>query len=325
MDLLAFSTVVDSAPGLIAIAGGIATAVMWKQWDREQRCWAVFAVSTALLVWAYMNSMEKVADAWKNPQYSHGYLIPVIAGALLFARRKPFVENVVPWHQYLGLGIVIVATIVRIIAAQYVVMTLDRVMLLPCLFGIMLVIGGIPALKWSAGPILFLAFMYPFPRALEQKLLNPLQALATMISHYALETLGIECYRQGNRIVLDGIEMGVVDACSGLRMLTIFGALATAIAMISTNRPLWERIFILFSAIPIALAVNSIRITVTGLAYVFVGNKGEMEQIINMFAHDLAGWVMMPMALGLLYLEYQLLSKLVIEEEPETLSPLTMG
>lgn len=325
MNLLAFSAVVENAPGVLAIIGAIAAGVMWKQLDRDQRGWAVFAVSAALMVWAYMNSMEKVADAWKNPQYSHGYLIPVFAALLLYVRRKPFVENIPDWQQWVGVGLVVVATLIRILAAQRVIMTLDRVMLIPSLIGIMMIVGGVSALKWSAAPIAFLGFMYPFPRALEQKLLNPLQALATSISHYALETFGIECYREGNRIMLDGIEMGVVDACSGLRMLTIFGALATAIAMISTNRPIWERLFILFSAVPIALAVNSIRITLTGLAYSFMGNQGEMVRIINTFAHDLAGWVMMPMALGLLYLEYQLLSKLVIEEEPEKLSPIGLG
>jgi exosortase len=156
-------------------------------------------------------------------------------------------------------------------------------------------------------------------------LLNPLQSLATKISHYALETLGIECFTEGNRIMLDGVEMGVVDACSGLRMLTIFAALATAIAIVMTNRPLWERLVIVLSAIPIALAVNSIRITLTGLAYSWIGNEGEMVRVINMFAHNFAGWVMMPMAMGLLYLEYQVLSRLIIEEEVEQLKPVGIG
>lgn len=325
MNLLAFSMLIENAPAALAVVGAILAGVFWSQLDRDQRGWAVFAIVTAVMTWAYMNSMEKVAEAWKNPQYSHGYLIPVFAGLLLYVRRKPFVEKVPDWQQYVGIGLIVVATLIRIFAAQRVIMTLDRVMLLPSLIGIMMIVGGLPSLKWAAAPIAFLGFMYPFPRALEQSLLNPLQALATRISHFALETLGIECYREGNRIMLDGIEMGVVDACSGLRMLTIFGALATAIAMISTNRPIWERICILFSAVPIALAVNSIRITLTGLAYHFMGNQGEMVQVINTFAHDLAGWVMMPMALGLLYLEYQILAKLVIEEEPEKLSPIGLS
>ena len=202
---------------------------------------------------------------------------------------------------------------------------LDRIMLLPSLLGVMMIVGGLDSLKWAAAPIGFLAFMFPFPRALERGLLNPLQSLATKISHYALETLGVECFTEGNRIMLDGIEMGVVDACSGLRMLTIFAALATAIAMISTNRPWWERLIILVSAVPIALAVNSIRITLTGLAYNLTGNQGEIVRVINTFAHDFAGWIMMPMALGMLYLEYQILAKLIIEEEPDQLSPLGLG
>ena len=71
--------------------------------------------------------------------------------------------------------------------------------------------------------------------------------------------------------------------------------------------------------------MNSIRITVTGLAYSLIGTQGEVVQVINTFAHDLAGWIMMPMALGLLYLEYQILARLVIEEEPEKLSPIGLN
>ena len=151
-------------------------------------------------------------------------------------------------------------------------------------------------------------------------MLRPLQSLATKVSLYVLQTLGVESYSEGNRIMLDQIQMGVVDACSGLRMLTIFSALAAAIAMISTNRPWWERITILFSAIPIALAVNVIRITVTGLMY----NFGVKDEIVQMVLHDAAGLIMMPMALGMLYLEYQILAKLVIEETPERLSPISL-
>ena len=53
--------------------------------------------------------------------------------------------------------------------------------------------------------------------------------------------------------------------------------------------------------------------------------EGEMVRVINMFAHNFAGWVMMPMAMGLLYLEYQVLSRLIIEEEVEQLKPVGIG
>jgi len=111
--------------------------------------------------------------------------------------------------------------------------------------------------------------------------------------------------------------MGVVEACSGLRMLTIFGALAVAITLV-TDRPMWERFVIAFSAIPIALLVNTIRITVTGILHLTVGTE-----IADKVFHDLAGWVMMPMALGFLYVEFQILSHLVIEDGP--VGPVRIG
>lgn len=313
--------VFDVGPGILALGSLGYTAVSWKKFNHNERSWWVFGTMCCLLAWAFMNSMQKVADAWASPQYSHGFLIPVLAVALLYMRRKDFIQEVPTKHQAIGLGIIVVCMVLRIWSSERAFMTVDRFMIVPAILGVMLMVGGLPALKWAAAPIAFLVFMFPFPRKIEQMLSIPLQGWATRLSHFALETLGVECFTEGNRIMLDGMEMGVVDACSGLRMLTIFGALSAGVAMISVNRPWWERLIILVSAIPIALAVNSIRITLTGLAYNFLGNESELIRIVNTVAHDFAGLIMMPMALGLLYLEYQILSHLVIEEETEQLSP----
>ncbi len=113
------------------------------------------------------------------------------------------------------------------------------------------------------------------------------------------------------------VQLGVVEACSGLRMLTIFVALAVAITLV-TDRPWWERIVTIVSAVPIALAVNIVRITVTGILHLTAG-----PELAEMVFHDLAGWFMMPMALGLLYIEFQILSHLVIEEDQT--GPMQIG
>jgi exosortase/archaeosortase family protein len=94
-------------------------------------------------------------------------------------------------------------------------------------------------------------------------------------------------------------------------MLTIFIALAVAIVMISNHRPWWERIVILLSSVPIALLVNAIRITLTGLLYSLDAN----EYIVNQIFHDFAGLIMMPLALGFLFLEMQILSRIVIDDK----------
>ena len=316
-----FAILFDSAPGLLAIVGLVATIVKWKELDHDNRRWALFGVMALLLTWAFMNSFAKVFDAWESPQYSHGYLIPVFTIALLYLKRERFVDAVPTWQQGIGLGIVVVAVVIRLYFGTRAVMTPDRVMYVPALIGVMMILGGLPALTWSVLPLLFLGFMYPFPGSMERSLLFPLKTLSTRVSHYALETLGIECFTEGNRIMLDGVDLGVVDACSGLRMFTIFLALAGGIALV-IRRPIWERVCIFLSAIPISLAVNAIRITLTGLAYSFLGTEGELVRISTMILHNFAGWIMMPMALGLLYLVYQMLANVVIEEDEKKLSPL---
>jgi len=171
-------------------------------------------------------------------------------------------------------------------------------------------VGGLPTVIWASLPLIFLVFMIPLPRFVNDTLPRKLQTVATVGSVLAMQTLGIDVYREGNQIhLVEGMTLNVAEACSGLRMLTIFIALACALAMISTNRPWWERVMVLASAVPIAVVVNMIRITITGIFY----NLG-LGDLANHLTHDLAGWVMMPIAIGFLFLGLHILSRIVIDE-----------
>jgi exosortase/archaeosortase family protein len=104
-------------------------------------------------------------------------------------------------------------------------------------------------------------------------------------------------------------------------MLMTFFALATALAMI-VNAPLHDRLILIGSAIPIAVLANVIRITATGVAYHLGGKDSPLAQMIY---HDLAGWLMMPMALGLLWLELSFLARLFVAESAAAPLPLMMA
>jgi exosortase len=155
-------------------------------------------------------------------------------------------------------------------------------------------------LLWPA--LAFLLFMVPLPFRLEVALAHPLQRIATLISTLALQTLGFAAFSEGNTIRMGAIRIGVVEACSGLSMLMIFFALCTAVAML-TRRPIWERLLVVASAVPIALLANILRIVVTGVLHKVVG-----KEMADFVFHDLAGWLMMPLALGMLWLGYRLFS-----------------
>src|SRR5262249_44817943 len=153
---------------------------------------------------------------------------------------------------------------------------------------------------------------------------EPLQRFATVVSTFLLQSFGLPALAEGNVILLSEVEMGIVEACSGLRMLVVFFALSTAFALV-VKRVLTEKVIIIVSAIPIALACNVIRITATGVLHEAVSDGGILygrvsRDLPNAVFHDLAGWLMMPMGLAMLWAELKLLRMLWPEEakaEPE--------
>lgn len=293
----------------LILAGAIATAVTYAL-SKDTRTTTVVALCAGV-IWVYGNTLSILPGIWEEqPQYSHGYLVPAFACILLWMRWQPLGTST-PAERWAGAAMIGVSVLLRLPLSFFAQIIPEMVTVLPALCGAFLLVGGWKALRWAWPAILFLVFMFPLPDFVERGLLNPLQKLATIASTYCLQTLGLAAFREGNRIILGDIKLGVVDACSGLRMLTIFFALVTAIILV-TVRPMWQRIVLWLSAIPIALTVNIARITVTGVLYEYA-NKDLAETVF----HDLAGWVMMPMALGLLYCELQLMDHLVIDDDAQ--------
>lgn len=283
---------------------------------REQRAaWLALGVLGAALVWGYWNSLCEAAVYWQGAQYSHGWLIPLFTAALLWMRYEPL-RRFPGWQRLLGFVLLGGGLAARLGCASLGLDVPDMWTFVPCVAGIVLVVGGWPLFRWAGPAVLFLIFMFPLPWSWEKAVLSPLQSLATQASTYALQTLGIAAHNEGNRICIEDLNLGVVDACSGLRMTTIFLALSVAIVLVA-HRRWWENLLILLSAIPIALTVNVVRITVTGLLHV-VASREWADTVF----HDLAGWVMIPMALGLLWLELLILSRLFYEVEAEVPVPL---
>ncbi len=269
---------------------------------------------TLILMVAYWNSLEVTRRSWFGAQYSHGYLVPGFTLALLWMRRQPF-QPVPMVQRWCGVLVLTVGLGGRLLAAHLYTVTLDTPTLVICLLGVCIIVGGFHMVRWAGPAVMFLVFMFPLPTQMQTDILGGLQRVATIASTYICQTLGMVAIRDGNVISIEETKLNIVDACSGLRMATIFVALAMAIVLV-TRRPWWDRLIILLSSIPIALVVNAIRITVTALLYKLAGD----QEWIKDFSHDGAGYFMMPLALGFLYLELQILDRLVIEDKSEGLA-----
>jgi exosortase len=262
---------------------------------------------TPALIWAYWSGLGEVAEQWfTDPKYSHGLLVPAFALALLWVRRA-HLAGVRARPNWWGLPLVAAGTLLHLAGGYLYLDWIAGASFIPSLAGLCLTVGGWGALRWAWPSIAFLIFMLPLPYRVEVGLSGPLQRVATLGSNYLLQTLGFPAIAEGNVIHIEDVPLNVAEACSGLGMLLTFFALATAVAIL-LKRGLADKVFIVLSAVPIAILANMIRITVTGILYVTAG-----KEVGDLVYHDLAGWLMMPLALGMLWVELWVLSRLFVE------------
>jgi exosortase len=267
---------------------------------------AVVLVPCACLTWAFWTTFINLAREWQiNPQYSHGWLVPVFAAVLLYARRGRLDLSAVG-PSLLGVPVLALGVGLRLVGAYYYYIWLDPISLLPTLLGVGLLIGGRAFARWAWPAILFLAFMVPLPYRVAIALSGPLQHLATVVSTFLMQVLSLPALAEGNVILLNDQRINIVEACSGLSMLVVFVALSAAMALV-VARPLVDKLILFVSAVPIAIAANVLRITVTGVLYEKVSGEAA-----HAFFHDIAGLAMMPLALGLLWVELKVLGALFV-------------
>jgi exosortase len=152
------------------------------------------------------------------------------------------------------------------------------------------------------------------PARLTADLALPLQRLATTLSCSLLRLSGLWVLAEGNTIIVDSSRLEVAQQCNGLSMLMCMAATVAATSIL-VPMPIWKRVVLLVSFIPIAILANVLRIAATAWCYHRLG-----AEIGGRFAHDAAGWLMMPTALVLVGIELAWLSWLVVEEQEQTRS-----
>lgn len=295
-----------------------------SRWNRDTVGVATIA-SVILLVcglaataWIYRDPLEWLVRMWRSSDdYSHGFLVPLVAAYVLWVRRDVFSPAWIggdrPRLLLIGATILFAALGLRLLGIYTSIRTFEGISLIPFLIGIVSISVGWNAAKWSMPGLLFLVFMVPLPPVLGNKLSGELQSVATQTSLFSIQTLGVPAVADGNIILLTEGSIGVAEACSGLRMLYAFLALSVAACLIIDSSRI-EKLVIVAFAIPIAIAVNCLRITSTAVAYEY-GEPSIAEHIF----HDVAGWLMIPVGLAMLLAALEVLRHLFVAAEIETI------
>lgn len=274
---------------------------------RTRAGWNTALVILLLMVFGGM-LLEMVQRWTAEPQYSHGFVIPLMAVGLGLFRRSKITAGVAR-SDYTGMIFLACGVAAHLVARWFFVDLLDNVGFMSCVFGIALLVWGrrFVFAMWPA--IGFLAFMFPLPYSVEQLFAAPLQVYGAEYAAWYIQMLGIPAVAQGSVIHMVDVQLGVEEACSGMRMLMVFVAISAA-TMILSRRTRWEKVLILVSAVPIAVACNVARIVATATAHHWMGSE-----TADLIFHGLSGWLMMPAAMALLFLELRLLDWILVETQ----------
>ena len=185
------------------------------------------------------------------------------------------------------------------------------------LFGVVTLLGGWSVMRIAWFPIAFLVVALPWPELVYQKLAWPLQKLAAGASVGTLRVFNVEARRDETTIWFmvpgkggtpEWESLSVAEACAGLRSLMTFLMVAGTVAFLQ-RRKLWEKLFITFSAIPIAIFCNMMRVSGQGLLHRYVSKETSQG-----FAHSFVGLLMLIPGFFLILLVQWVLEKLFIEE-----------
>ncbi len=254
-------------------------------------CIAVGAFLVALGAWSYWPTIVGLIRVWdSSPDYSHGYLVLPLAVLFLWLRR----DRLPHYHlnpSWWGFSLIGLTAVLRVIGGRFYLPELDSYSIPIWLAGVCWLFGGGRFLLWTMPSLLFLFFMVPLPATVETLLSRPLQALATTMSTWTLQSLGQPAIAEGTTILLGDNVLEVERACSGLRMF--YGILALSVATTIITRARWSVALCLLAAVaPVAILANTLRITTTGLLYEFVSGESARK-----FSHDLAGILMIALAI----------------------------
>lgn len=276
------ATYVNSVPGQDTISPGQAS-LPWKQ-----TLWF-----GALLIICYAPVLYRLILQWKNDDdMGHGFFVPIIAGYIIWQRRFQL-ATIKPEPSYWGLVLIVWGALQLMLGTLGAELVLARTAFLISLVGVIWFLGGTKILRALAFPLCLLIFMIPIPGIVYARITLPLQIFASRVAENVLGWVSIPVLRDGNILELASQKLSVAEACSGIRSLLSLSFLSLIYAYFF-DRKVWMRWVLLIATVPIAIAANATRVSLTGIL-------SEVRTDLAQGAfHVLEGWVLFLVALALL-------------------------
>lgn len=240
---------------------------------------------------------------WEGADMSHGWLIPLVSGFLVWRKRDELRKSVkcVDWRGLWPFALSIALYLIGMRVQQ-------TRLVLASLIGVLWAIPFFAYGRAVAGLLLFpcayLVFCIPF--TFLDGLTLPLRLFNTVVSTELLNGLGIPVTRAGTAMYVQvgsGFALDVAHPCSGLRYLTAMVAIAAVYAYL-TFQTVRERTLLTLLSLPVAMIANTTRIFLIAVVGVVFGEKAATG-----FYHDYSGYVVFAVAILLTSAAARLMEK----------------
>ncbi|HLY60730.1 MAG TPA: exosortase A [Terriglobia bacterium] len=277
------------------IEADLVEAVEFPRKIQDGTFWIKAAILGLLIGYLYYRILFGLAiNWWTDPNFSHGFLIPIFSGLVVWQKRKQL-KALKPKPAVFGLAVIAGSLVILILGVLGAEFFLSRSSFVFLLAGLLIYFLGWSYFRVLLFPWAFLFFMIPIPVIIFNQIAFPLQFLAAHMASSLLSSIGVPVLREGNIIQLPTMTLEVAEACSGIRSLMSLGALAVIFGYLVESRSL-PRIILALASIPIAVAANGLRIMGTGL----LGNYWDPDKAQGFF-HEFQGWVIFVISLVMLF------------------------
>lgn len=269
--------------------------------------WAVAAVALCV---AFAQPLWRLAAfSTRHEAYSHLMLIPVIAGYMVWIRRRelpaPNGLALLPALLAGAAGAGMLGT--YLVGYAGVAMPTEDALafttsaFLFFLVGITVLLLGTKVLQAVAFPAGFLVFMIPMPADLTARIDTFLQHGSALVAVALFETAGTPLVRHDVVFQLPGIVFQIAPECSGIRS-TLALLITSVLAGFVFLRAPWRRALLVAIVIPLALLRNGFRVFTIGELCVHIS-----PDMIDSYIHHHGGPIffalsLIPFVLALRYL-----------------------
>lgn len=267
--------------------------------------WALLTWCAALVLVTYYPVLERMANQWTyDDDMGHGFFVPIVALYIAWQRREELLK-VTPQPNLAGVFLLVWGALQMAGGMLGAELFLQRTAFLISVVGSVLLLGGWPVLRKLAFPLGLLVFMVPLPAVVYNQITFPLQLFASAVAEHTLGLVGIPVLRDGNVLELANQKLSVVEACSGIRSLLSLSFLSLVYGYFFDESNSKLRAALFLSTIPIAIAANALRVSLTGILSEY------NPELAQGFFHSVEGWVIFIFALALLAITHKLLRKFI--------------